>query len=87
MRNQVDIDAAVSRAIIIEIGERLQALLGEDELPPSLKSQLDRLNQLDDQLSPSVVPEQEFDTERRVPRTVVHRTFVSPGWWTAIWHR
>jgi hypothetical protein len=32
VRNQVDIDVALSRAIIREIGERLQALLGEDEL-------------------------------------------------------
>ena len=48
MRNQIDIDAAFSRAIIREIGERLQASLREGELPASLKVQLDRLDQLDD---------------------------------------
>ena len=53
MRDQLDIDAASSRAIIREIGERLRASLREDELPASLRAQLDRLDQLDDHSSPS----------------------------------
>ena len=57
MRNQIDIDAEFSRAIIREIGERLQASLKEDELPPSFRVQLDSLGQLDDRQSPSIVPE------------------------------
>ena len=37
MRNQIDIDKTISRAIIREIGERLRASLKEDEIPASLK--------------------------------------------------
>lgn len=47
MRTRIDIDKALSRAILREIGERLQACLEEDELTPSLRVQLDRLRQLD----------------------------------------
>ena len=36
MRNQVDIDAEFSRAIIQAIGERLQASIPDDELLPIL---------------------------------------------------
>ena len=63
MRNQIDIDEVLSRAIIREIGERLRASLKEDELPASLKAQLERLDQLDDQSLPSIVPELEIDGE------------------------
>lgn len=49
MRTGIDIDKALSRAIRREIGERLQACLGDDELTPSLRVQLDRLRQLDRQ--------------------------------------
>lgn len=49
MRARIDIDRALTRALLREIGERLQACLGEDELTPSLRLQLDRLRQLDDQ--------------------------------------
>jgi len=63
MRNHIDIDEALSRAIIREIGERLRASLKEDELPASLKAQLERLDQLDDQSLPSIVPELEIDGE------------------------
>lgn len=49
MRARIDIDRALTRAILREIGERLQACLDEDELTPSLRLQLDRLRQLDDQ--------------------------------------
>jgi hypothetical protein len=52
MRNQIDIDWTLSRTIIREIGERLRASLREDEIPASLRAQLDRLDQLDDQTSP-----------------------------------
>jgi hypothetical protein len=47
MRTRIDIDKALSRAILREIGERLQACLEEDELTQSLRVQLDRLRQLD----------------------------------------
>jgi hypothetical protein len=83
MRNQVDINVALSRAIIREIGERLQALLGEDELPASLKSQLDRFNQLDDHLTPLVVPEQKREADSTA---LARQGLVSPGW-TARWRR
>lgn len=44
MRNSVSIDAMLSRAIAAEIGERLRSLMrAEREIPPSLKSLLDRL--------------------------------------------
>jgi hypothetical protein len=44
MRNSVDIDARHSRAIIKEIGERLQASLKEErELPENLRKQIERL--------------------------------------------
>ena len=59
MRNQIDIDNELRRAIFREIGERLQGSLREGELPTSLRVQLDRLDHLDDQLSPSVLPELE----------------------------
>ena len=52
MGNQIDIDRAFSRAIIREVGERLRASLREGEIPASLRAQLDRLDQLDDQTSP-----------------------------------
>ena len=56
MRNNVDIDHAHSRAITREIGERLHASLRQKpELPASLKMQIDRLCELEDQ-SPSIVP-------------------------------
>jgi hypothetical protein len=63
MRNQIDIDKTISRAIIREIGERLRASLKEDEIPASLKAKLKRLDQLDDQSSLPIVPELEIDGE------------------------
>jgi hypothetical protein len=53
MRTRIDIDRAFSRAILREIGERLQACLGDDELTPTLRLQLDLLHRLDDQPPPS----------------------------------
>jgi hypothetical protein len=83
MRNQIDIDMTLSRAIIREIGERLRASLRENELPASLRDQLDRLDQLDDQSSPSVVPEQE--SEEIGKTTAMWRSLVSPMRSTRPW--
>jgi hypothetical protein len=50
MRNPIAIDYLHARAIIREIGERLQTRLKEDrELPASLRLQIDRLSQSEDQ--------------------------------------
>ncbi len=66
MRNRIDIDPKHSRAIVQEIGERLRAFLKEDpELPGSLRTQLDRLRELEEQ-SPSIIPAAEpWDKRRR----------------------
>jgi hypothetical protein len=82
MRNQIDIDAAFSRAIIREVGERLQTSVREDELPARLRVLLDRLGQLDDHSSPSVVPELENEFGET---TAARRSFVSPMRWTMRW--
>ena len=56
MRNPIEIDSSNSRAIIQEIGERLRTLLVEDrELPTVLRSQIDRLRQLEGESRPNVV--------------------------------
>jgi len=83
MRNQIDIDEAFSRAIIREIGERLRASLREDELPANLRVQLNRLAQLDDQSSPSIVPD--LESEKIAKTTTARRRLVSPMWWTTRW--
>jgi hypothetical protein len=83
MRNQIDIDRTLSRAIIREIGERLRASLREDELPARLRAQLDRLNQLDDQSSPSIVPE--LKSEKIGRTTAARRSLLSRLWWTTLW--
>ena len=66
MRNRIDIDPKHSRAIVQEIGERLRAFLKEDpELPGSLRTQLDRLRELEEP-SPSIIPAAErWDKCRR----------------------
>jgi hypothetical protein len=66
MRDCIDIDPKYSRAIVQEIEERLRALLKEEpELPGSLRTQLDRLRELEEQ-SPSIVPAAErWDKRRR----------------------
>ena len=52
MRNRIDIDEIFSRAIIREIGERLQASLSEGgELTDSLRRQINRLRELDEEAS------------------------------------
>ena len=59
MRNFIDIDYVLRRAIVREIGERLRASLRpEPELPANLRMQIDRLRELEEQ-SPSIVPDVE----------------------------
>jgi hypothetical protein len=59
MRNRIDIDPKHSRALVQEIGERLRALLKEEtELRGSLRAQIDRLRELEEQ-SPSIIPSAE----------------------------
>jgi hypothetical protein len=70
MRNQIDIDVALSRAIIREIGEGLRATLGDDELPARLKAQLERINQLNDQSLPPIVPGPQHE---RIEKTIAER--------------
>ena len=66
MHNRIDIDPKHSRAIVQEIGERLGAVLKEEpECPGSLRTQIDRLRELEEQ-SPSIVPAAErWDKRRR----------------------
>ena len=66
MRNRIDIDRKHSRAIVQEVGERLRAFLKEEpELPGSLRTQIDRLRDLEEQ-SPSIIPTVEpWDKRRR----------------------
>jgi len=66
MRNSIDIDSKHSRAIVQEIGERLRAVLKEEpEFPGSLRTQIDRLRELEQQ-SPSIIPAAErWDKRRR----------------------
>ena len=66
MRNRIDMDPKHSRAIVQEIGERLRAFLKEEpELPGSLRTQIDRLRELEEQ-SPSIIPTAEpWDKLRR----------------------
>jgi hypothetical protein len=65
MRNRIDIDSKHSRAIVQEIGERLRAFLQEEPAPSeSLRMQIDRLRELEEQ-SPSIIPAAErWDTRR-----------------------
>jgi hypothetical protein len=56
MRNRIDIDSRHSLAIVQEIGKRLRAVLKEEpEYPGSLRRQIDRLRELEEQ-SPSIIP-------------------------------
>ena len=66
MGNRVDIDHTHSRAIVQGIGERLRAFVKEQpELPGSLRTQIDRLRELEEQ-SPSIIPNAErWDKLRR----------------------
>jgi hypothetical protein len=66
MPNRIDIDSKHSRAIAQEIGERLRAFLQEVPEPPErLRTQIDRLRELEEQ-SPSIIPAAErWDKRRR----------------------
>jgi hypothetical protein len=65
MRNRIDIDSKHSRAVAQEIGERLRAFLQEEpELPRSLRTQIDRLRELEEQ-APSIIPAAEPWDKRR----------------------
>jgi hypothetical protein len=66
MRNRINIDSKHSRAIVQGIGERLSAVLKEQpECPGSLRTQIDRLRELEEQ-SPSIIPAAErWDKRRR----------------------
>jgi hypothetical protein len=65
MPNRIDIDHTHSRAIVKEIGERLRAFLKEPEVPASLRTQIDRLRESEEQ-SPSIIPSAErWDKLRR----------------------
>ncbi len=58
MQNRiVRIDQIHSRAICIEVAERLRIMLAMEpsEVPSGLKSQIDRLREMEEQ-SPSIVP-------------------------------
>ena len=58
MRNTINIDHNHSRAILQEIGERLQrSLRAERELPASIRKHVDRLYELEGQ-SPPIHPDQ-----------------------------
>jgi hypothetical protein len=67
MANRIDIDPKHSRAIVQEIEGRLRAVLKEEpECPASLRTQIDRLRELEEQ-SPSIVPAAErWDKRRRL---------------------
>jgi formate-dependent phosphoribosylglycinamide formyltransferase (GAR transformylase) len=65
MHTSIDIDHVHSRAIVREIGERLRmALKPESEIPETLKMQVNRLRELEQQ-SPSIVPDAEHWKNRR----------------------
>ena len=59
MRNRNDMDPKHRRAIVQQIGERLAAFMKEEpELPASLRAQIDRLRELEEQ-SPTIIPSAE----------------------------
>jgi hypothetical protein len=56
MRNCMDLDSKHSRAIVQAIGKSLRAVLKEEpECPVSLRTQIDRLRELEEH-SPSIIP-------------------------------
>jgi hypothetical protein len=70
---QSQIDEALRRAILREIGERLQICLRQEELPASLRVQLDRLCQLDDR-SPATKPSE------KISKAATARKLLSRMW-------
>jgi hypothetical protein len=80
MRNRINIDEMLSRAIIREIGERLQARLHEgEELSDTLKRQMERIRELDDE--PSMVA----DSNEKIGKPKVGRRLLSPTQWVTRW--
>jgi hypothetical protein len=84
MRNPIEIDHRVSRAICNEIGERLQMCLRvEPELPVALKMQVDQLREFEGQ-SPSIVPHVERGSGNEPSKDDVSRgdssRFTWPWW-------
>ena len=58
MPDQSQLSDVDNRAIRMEVGERLRAMLPVDhsELPPCIKNPLSKLRELDEERSPSIVP-------------------------------
>jgi hypothetical protein len=81
MRTHIDIDQVLRRAIIQEIGERLRACLREDELPESLKLQLQRLDQLDNQSQHHALD----PPSNKIGKASTARRLISPMQWTTRW--
>jgi hypothetical protein len=70
MRNAINIDNTLSRAMRREIGEQLrQYLRAEPELPMSIGKQVDRLQQLEGP-SPSIVPGAEHGSDNKQSKNV-----------------
>jgi hypothetical protein len=63
MREHINIDHVHKHAIYTEIGERLGDILARNqtELPASIEARLNRLRELDDDFSPSIVPALDHD--------------------------
>jgi hypothetical protein len=81
MRSRIDIDKAHNRAIIRKIGEELQALLrDDDQLPESLRRQINRLRELEG--APPVLFPLHSDEVRK---SAVARKLRSPLRWTTRW--
>jgi len=71
MRNGIDIEYSHSRAIVQEIGERLQQYLrAEPELPTSIRRQVDRLRESRRASRPQPFPNHGF---RNAPKKDVSR--------------
>jgi hypothetical protein len=82
MRKQPRTDEAFTRAMFQEIGERLRASLKEEEIPERLRVQLDRIAKLEEQASPSIVPEMGSDASKR---RAVWKSLASRMNWTTLW--
>ena len=84
MRSRVDIDEKTSRAIIREIGERLQTIVGEDpKVPASLRTQLDHLRESEgDSASVVITVEHGFENTPRKDVSLRDRS-----WFTWLWRR
>ncbi|MGY4622813.1 hypothetical protein [Bradyrhizobium sp. USDA 4486] len=83
MRDRIDIDHTHSRAIVREIGERLQACLGQDgELPDGLRRQIDQLRELDGE-APSTVPDLPGDeSSKAAAARTSHSPVQTTRWWS-----